>query len=117
VNKPQQRDACLMTLAGYSEPVLACAYSPDGLRMVTASRDRTLKIWDAKTGTEIATLTGHTYVPPPLPPRVTSIVLDCRDSCFFQELGGGVCLVAGHADDRLGLLGRHAEALGRGPRR
>jgi len=27
LNKPQQHDACLMTLAGYSEPVLACAFS------------------------------------------------------------------------------------------
>lgn len=33
-----------MTLAGYSEPVLAAAFSPDGAQMVTASRDRLLKV-------------------------------------------------------------------------
>ena len=60
VNKPQRNDACLMTLAGYSEPVLAAAFSPDGTQMVTASRDRLLKVWDAKTGNELATLQGHT---------------------------------------------------------
>jgi hypothetical protein len=29
VNKPQARDACVMTLAGHSSDVTACAYSPD----------------------------------------------------------------------------------------
>jgi telomerase protein component 1 len=60
-NKPQKHDACLLTLAGYSEPVLAAAFSPDGTRMVTASRDRKLRIWDAKTGVEIAVMSGHTH--------------------------------------------------------
>jgi WD40 repeat protein len=34
--------------------------SPDGTRIVSASGDKTLKIWDAATGAELATLTGHT---------------------------------------------------------
>ena len=34
--------------------------SPDGTWIVSASDDKTLKIWDAATGTERATLTGHT---------------------------------------------------------
>jgi len=43
-NKPQHHDPCLMTLAGYSEPMLACAFSSDGSKMVCASKDRTLKV-------------------------------------------------------------------------
>jgi WD40 repeat protein len=36
------------------------AYSPDGITVVTASRDRTLKVWDVGTGQLLQTLTGHT---------------------------------------------------------
>jgi WD40 repeat protein len=35
-------------------------FSPDGSRLVTASYDRTAKIWDAATGEELLTLRGHT---------------------------------------------------------
>jgi WD40 repeat protein len=38
----------------------ACAFSPDGSRIVSVSSDSTLKLWDAKTGAELATLAGHT---------------------------------------------------------
>ena len=42
--------------------VIGCAVSPDGTWIVSASEDKTLKIWDAATGAERATLTGHTDV-------------------------------------------------------
>ena len=35
------------------------AYSPDGQRIVTASWDKTAKVWDAQTGQELTTLAGH----------------------------------------------------------
>ncbi|WP_177428665.1 WD40 repeat domain-containing protein, partial [Candidatus Venteria ishoeyi] len=35
-------------------------YSPDGGRIISGSGDNTLKIWDADTGVELHTLTGHT---------------------------------------------------------
>jgi dipeptidyl aminopeptidase/acylaminoacyl peptidase len=35
------------------------AYSPDGSRIASASWDHTVKVWDARSGTEIATLRGH----------------------------------------------------------
>lgn len=50
----------LDTLAGHTELVTACAFSPDGTRIVSGSRDGVLKLWDAETGMELATLAGHT---------------------------------------------------------
>ncbi|MBA4066141.1 MAG: hypothetical protein C0501_20970, partial [Isosphaera sp.] len=39
--------------------VLSAAWSPDGLRMVTAGMDRTTHVWDAQSGAEVTTLRGH----------------------------------------------------------
>jgi WD40 repeat protein len=41
-------------------PVYVGAFSPDGTRLVTASVDRTARVWDAATGHLLATLNGHT---------------------------------------------------------
>jgi len=60
LNKPQALNACKLTLPSDNDPVLACAFSPDGKELVLASRDGTLRICDAATGAEIATLLGHT---------------------------------------------------------
>src|SRR5262249_44014012 len=37
----------------------SAAFSPDGTRIVTASDDKTVRIWDATTGKEITVLRGH----------------------------------------------------------
>ena len=60
LNKPKSHSACMLTLKGNSEPVMACAVSPDGHQIVVASRDQTLRICDAVTGLELLTLVGHT---------------------------------------------------------
>jgi WD40 repeat protein len=49
----------LILLAGHSGSVDAVAVSPDGTRIVTASRDKTARVWEAATGKEIARLEGH----------------------------------------------------------
>ena len=40
--------------------VRAASFSPDGARIVTASDDKTARIWDAKTGQQMTTFRGHT---------------------------------------------------------
>ncbi len=36
------------------------SFSPDGTRIVTGSEDKTAKVWDARTGTALLELKGHT---------------------------------------------------------
>ena len=48
-----------MTLKGHDDRINSAVYSPDGDRIVTGSRDKTAKVWDANTGQELMTLKGH----------------------------------------------------------
>jgi hypothetical protein len=48
-----------LSLRGHDDLVRGAAFSPDGTRIVTASDDRTARIWDAATGAEITALRGH----------------------------------------------------------
>ncbi len=59
-NLERPGEGCLQTLTGHTSAVDAVAIAPDGLTAISASDDKTLKIWDIKTGKELLTLTGHT---------------------------------------------------------
>jgi len=61
INKPQYKNPCIATLSGHSAWVHACSYSPDGHRIVSASSDKTLKVWDTESSEAIATLSGHAW--------------------------------------------------------
>src|SRR2546422_857857 len=50
----------LHTLEGHKGSVLAVAYSPDGKVLASGCRDKTIKLWDARTGKLERTLTEHT---------------------------------------------------------
>ncbi|KAG8778107.1 hypothetical protein FRC12_025161 [Ceratobasidium sp. 428] len=48
-------------LAGHTDWVYSVAYSPDGAYIASGSRDRTIRIWGARTGKPVGQpLTGHT---------------------------------------------------------
>lgn len=51
--------ALIRTLSGHEDAVTAVAITPDGLTVVSASNDRTIKVWNLITGTEQLTLRGH----------------------------------------------------------
>ncbi|MFM6254171.1 MAG: WD40 repeat domain-containing protein, partial [Dolichospermum sp.] len=42
--------------------VNAIAVTPDGRTVISGSSDRTIKIWDLKTGEETATFTGESLI-------------------------------------------------------
>jgi WD40 repeat protein/serine/threonine protein kinase len=45
---------------GASNQMYSVAFSPDGTRIVSGSLDKTAKVWDARTGTPLVELKGHT---------------------------------------------------------
>jgi WD40 repeat protein len=49
----------LTTLAGHENYVFSAQFSPDGMRILTASDDKTVRVWDVATGKLVVTLAGH----------------------------------------------------------
>jgi eukaryotic-like serine/threonine-protein kinase len=71
-------------LKGHTSAVLCAAFSPDGKRIVTGSVDRTVRVWDAKTGTALVELKGFTE-------RVMSVAFSADGASLVTgERGGAV---------------------------
>ena len=49
----------LVVQTGHSDFVYSIAFSPDGRTLASGSKDKTVKLWDVPTGTELRSLTGH----------------------------------------------------------
>jgi WD40 repeat protein len=49
----------LAVLSGHDDAVSVATFSPDGRRIVTASRDQTARIWDSVTARQLAVLSGE----------------------------------------------------------
>ena len=52
-------DPSVITFTSHLKGVSSAEFSPDGRRIVTASEDKTLMLWDTETGERFRTLIGH----------------------------------------------------------
>ena len=60
VDRAAQRSAnCVVLSGGHSAALQSANFSPDGRRVVTASADNSIRVWDATTGHEWAALYRH----------------------------------------------------------
>jgi hypothetical protein len=97
----RESPALVRHLADHTDRVTACAVTPDGRHVVSASDDQTLKVWELGSGRAVATLAGHTGVvlACAVTPDGRHVVSASQDQTLkVWELGSGrvVATLAGH---------------------
>ncbi len=85
-NLDRPGEGAVRTLVGHSDAVTAVAIAPDGKTAISASDDKTLKVWDLLTGKEVASFSGE----------------GAFNGCAFAP--DGVTVVAGDASGRVHFL-------------
>jgi WD40 repeat protein len=91
----------IFNLTGHSNMVKSVAITTDGKRVVSASSDQTLKVWDLETGSELYTLSGHSggvngVAVTPDGKRVLSASDDKTLKVWDLETGSELCTLSGH---------------------
>jgi len=69
-------------IIGHKDAVTAIAFAPDGERLITGSADRTIRIWEWKTGKEIAPQAGHEH-------QVVTVAFDPENQTFLSASRDG----------------------------
>jgi len=88
---------------GHTGAVYSAAFSPDGTRVITASGDKTARLWDGKTGAALETLSGHTDIVwsaafSPDGARVVTASEDKTARLWDGKTGAALATLSGHTD-------------------
>jgi len=97
------QDALVMVLSGHSAELRSAAFSPDGTRIVTASRDKSARIWERDSGREMLELVGHTASVEqaefsPDGARVITSSWDKTARVWDAKTGRQILVLRGHTD-------------------
>jgi len=97
-------DVQLAVLSGHGDIVLSAIYSRDGTRIVTASADKSARVWDARTGAQLTVLAGHgsSVYTADYSPDGTRIVTASNDKTariWDARTGAQLAVLSGHRDE------------------
>jgi len=118
---PPPMGTTLTTYSGHQDVVEAAAWSPDSKRIVSASKDRTVQVWDAASGNTRFTYTGHTNTVDavawsPDGKRIASGSLDKTVQVWDATDGGNHFIYTEHTDTVAAIVwspdGRHIASGG-----